>query len=38
MESLINSLKNNLNKVQNEAQQVREELKIKKDIILGLKK
>ena len=38
MESLINSLKNNLNKVQNEAQQVREEIKIKKDIILGLKK
>lgn len=38
MESLINSLKNNLNKVQNEAQQVREELKLKKDIILGLKK
>lgn len=38
MESLINSLKNNLNKVQNEAQQTREELKLKKDIILGLKK
>jgi hypothetical protein len=38
MESLISSLKNNLTKSQSDNQQTKDQLKVKNDLISGLKK
>lgn len=38
LESHVSSLKNSLSKSQTDAQQAKDELKLKKDIIVGLKK